>query len=360
MRRTKALIALLLLLCLCAFSTFSAFASGVDTYCYDNLTMAEQMAYEAISDCLTHLIDKWNSGSFSQETIQKAYTCFLLDHPEVYWSDSYTYVTSFVNNTVTGHHVEFSYNLKRSEIQKRNQEIENSLMDIARSLPSLEPSYETVRAVYDWMMKNCTYDELNLDQSMYSVMVNHSGVCASFSKAFQFIMQCLGIPCTVVNGRIDQRYNILGSTLGHEWNMVCLNGSWYHVDITSGLSMSEGGDIDYTFLCATTEEISDSHVIANVVPIPQSTKTDLNFYKYYKLEIDTYSRNAIKTAFTNALEASSKPTARFGSYRAFCDAIDDLFTNQGIFEVLKAITGNDIKRLNYSVDEQSLTIRIDI
>lgn len=336
-------------------------AMDVDSYCYDQLTMGEQMAYEAIEDCLTHLIGSWNSGSFSPATIQKAYSCFLMDHPEVYWSDSYTYVTSYVNNTVSGHHVEFSYSMDKSEIQMTNQAIEDALIRIALTLPSLEPGYETVKGVYDWMVTNCSYDELNLDQSMYSVMVNHSGVCASFSKAFQFMMQCLGIPCTVVNGRIDQRYNILGSTLGHEWNMVYLDGNWYHVDVTSGLSMTQStGEIDYTFLCATTDEILLSHTISSIVPVPSCTDSRLNFFNYYDLNVSTYSRDAVTNSFANAYNIGRKPIARFSSYRAFNAAIEDLFTNQGIFEVLRTVTGQDLQTLNYYVDEQALTIRIDI
>ncbi|MCQ2412147.1 MAG: hypothetical protein MJ057_04255 [Sphaerochaetaceae bacterium] len=353
----KVLCVVFSLLCLCSL----LFASGVDSYCYDNLTMGEQMAYEAISDCLTHLIRSWNSGSFSQATIQKAYNCFLMDHPEVYWSDGYTYVTSYVNNTVSGHHVEFDFNMDLPQIQERNAQLENALIEIALTLPSLEPGYETVKAVYDWMVTNCTYDELNLDQSMYSVMVNHSGVCASFSKAFQFILQCLGIPCTVVNGRIDQRYNILGSTLGHEWNIVNIDGSWYHVDVTSGLSMTAGSnEIDYTFLCATTEEILGSHTIANIVPIPQCDNTDLNFFNHYNLKVATYTRDEVARAFSNAIAIGRKPVVRFSSYRAFSAAIEDLFTNQGIFELLKSVTGQDLQSLNYVVDEQTLTIRIDL
>lgn len=358
----KALLVFLLLSSVLLFPAL-LFSSGVDTYCYEQLNMAEQMAYEAIQDCLTHLISRWNSGSFSQNTIQKAYNCFLMDHPEVYWSKNPTYIKSFVNNVETGHHLEFSYSMDAAQIQKTNSEIEMALYDIIAQLPSLDASYETVKGLYDWMMLNCTYDELNLDQSMYSVMVNHSGVCASLSKAFQFIMQCLGIPCTVVNGRIEQSYTFQSqsSDLGHEWNMVCLDGKWYHVDITSGLSLTkDSGEIDYSFLCATTEEVLKSHTIANEVPIPQSTDTSLNFYKRYGLEITTYSRDAVYQAFKNSLALGRKPVVKFTNYRAFSQAIDDLFTNQGIFEVLKALTTQDYRSLNYQVEENAMIIKIDI
>ena len=194
MRKTIVVLVLLLVFA-------SVFASDVDTYCFNCLTAPEQIAYLAIKDCLTHLIPSWNCGSMTQEAIRRAYESLLMDHPEYYWAESYTYVTSYVNNTITGHRVEFSYNMGASQIKRTNDEITEALYAMVAEMNAADSSeYSTVRAVFDYIVDNCSYDELNLDQSLYSVMVNRSGVCASFSKAFEFIMQCLEIPCTVVYG----------------------------------------------------------------------------------------------------------------------------------------------------------------
>jgi len=244
--------------------------ASVDTWCYDCLTDFEQLVYDAVRECLTHLIPSWNCGSIPQETIQKAYDCFLMDHPEVFWSDGYTYVTSYVNNEISGRRVEFKFSMDRAGILRANGEIYDSLLDIVGWAGRTDASMETVKAVYDYMLEFCTYDELNLDQSMYSVMVGHSGVCASFAKSFEFIMQCMGIPCTVVIGRLAQGPGLPGAAIGHEWNLVLIDGTWYHVDITSGLSMTKDtGTRDYSFFCISTEEILTTHVIDNPVPLPE-------------------------------------------------------------------------------------------
>lgn len=260
-----------LLIASCAvFASAGVAPVSVDTWCYDCLTDLEMLAYDAVRECLTHLVPSWNCGSIPQETIQKAYDCFLMDHPEVFWSDGYTYVTSYVNNEISGRRVEFKYTMDRAAIARANEEIYTSLLEIVEWAGRTDASMETVRAVYDYMMEFCTYDELNLDQSMYSVMVGRSGVCASFSKAFEFIMQCLGIPCTVAIGRLAQGPGLPGAAIGHEWNLVLIDGTWYHVDITSGLSMTkETGIRDYSFFCISTEEICKTHVIDNPVPLPE-------------------------------------------------------------------------------------------
>lgn len=351
--------ALALILILLAMLVTPVFSTGVDTYCFDLLSETEQLAYQALQDCLIHMITSWNCGSMSQETIQKAFDCLLMDHPEIYWVNGYTYVTSYLRNSITGHRVEFTYNLDRQTILRTNQEIEDSIMEIADQLESIDPSYETVKAVYDYMIDNCTYDELNLDQSLCSVMLEKSGVCASFSKAFEFIMQCLGIPCTVVYGRLTQSEGMLNTTLGHEWNLVQINGQWYHVDVTSGIAVSaEDGIPDYRFLCTTTEEILKTHTIENPVPIPECNSTDLEFYNYFGLSVETYSREAVAQCMLRAIDLGYGPVVKFTNYHAFSDAIDDLFKNQGIFQAIEDATGMVVTAVDYTIYEEELILRL--
>ncbi len=354
MTRRPAVILLLLLLL-----AFPLFSTGIDTYCFDSLSDTEQLAYQAMQDCITHLIPTWNCGSMSQETIQRAYDCLLMDHPEIYWSTGYTYVTSFLGNSIAGHRVEFTFNMKRDEILARNKEIEAALMEMADEIGRIDPSYETVKAVYEYLVSNCTYDDLNLDQSLCSVMLDKSGVCASFSKAFEFILQCFEIPCTVVYGRLTQSEGMLNTTLGHEWNLVQLDGKWYHVDVTSGLAVSkEAQRIDYRFLCTTTEEILKTHVIDNAVPIPDCSSDDLEFYRYHGMCVDTYSREALAECMLTAMDLGYGPVAKFSTYHAFTDAIYDLFTKQGIFQAIFDATGLVVDTLDYTIEEDQLIIRL--
>ncbi len=350
---------LLLILIILAVLSFPLLADETDTYCYDLLTETEQLAYDAIYNSVIYLLPSWNCGSMSQETIQKAFDCLIMDRPEIYWPTGYTYVTSYLGNTISGHRVEFTYSLDRQTIKNANKDIEAAIMEIAESLERIDPSYEAVKGVYEYFIRNCTYDELNLDQTLCAVMIGKSGVCASFSKAFQLMMQCLGIPCTVVLGRLTQSEGVLGTTLGHEWNLVQLDGKWYHVDVTSGLALSEDDDmLDYRYLCASTEEILKTHIIEHPLELPQCTSNDLEFFRYHGLMVDSYSRTAVMDCMLRAKELGYEHIVRFSNYHAFSDAIDDLFTNQGIFDAMEDATGEHVDSINYSIDEDELIIRL--
>lgn len=354
MKRTI-LIALIVSILFCAYAK-----EAVDDYCYEKLTISEQVAYEAFLDCISCIIPQWNSGSFSQDTLQKAYECLLMDHPELYWSETFTYVTSFINNEISGHHVEFEYTMDRPKIESSNAQIKDTLNRIAGTLDNLNPDYENVKKVYEWFIRNCTYDDRNMDQTMYSIMVNQSGVCASFSKAFEFVVQCLGIPCTVVNGRLRQSSGFLGTTVGHQWNLVKLDGKWYHVDVTSGLSVSQD-KVGYDFLCVPTEEILKTHVIDNIVPIPDCYDDSLMYYRHYGMEVSSYSYDNVLLAFRNSIKAGlSHPTVKFATYRSFTDAKEDLIDNLKLFDVVKALYGTTLETLDYRIDETNQVLEIII
>ena len=353
----RRIVAVFLLVVLVAFSVA---AGAVDDYCYSQLNLSEQIAYDAMFDCITTLTSRWNCGSFSQDTLKKAYDCLMMDHPELFWSESFTYVTSYVNNSIAGRCVEFEYTMTRAQIEKANKEIEQALLGIVREIGTVEPSYETARLVYAWMVENCTYDVSNMDQSLYSVLVNRSGVCASFAKAYEFIMQCLGIPCSCVNGRLSSGSGILGasSNIGHEWNLVYLDGSWSHVDVTSALGVSQDGFVDYGFFCSTTDEILVTHTIENVVEIPDCSDSSLGVFERYGLVLDAYDIDAVTDGFARSASLGMLPEVRFSSYRAFIDAKYDLIDNARLLGVVEKLTSKSVESVDYSIDEKDLSIRL--
>lgn len=57
----------------------------------------------------------------------------------------------------------------------------------------------------------------------YGTLKYHNAVCVGYATTFRLFMQMLDIPCMVVHN--TERY--------HSWNLVQIEGNWYHVDIYS-------------------------------------------------------------------------------------------------------------------------------
>lgn len=92
--------------------------------------------------------------------------------------------------------------------------------------------YEKEKAVYDWMTSALSYDtgvlqvipQTDADcDNPYGVLKYHNAVCVGYATTFRLLMQMLEIPCMVVHN----------NDLYHSWNLVQLDGDWYHVDVYS-------------------------------------------------------------------------------------------------------------------------------
>lgn len=110
------------------------------------------------------------------------------------------------------------------------QEIEKIIGDISDELTDREK----VKKVHDYIILSAAYDEgafndmSDLDRawnasSAYSILVEKTGMCTGYSKAFYLLMRELNIPSIVVAGDAS------GS---HAWNLVYLDNEWYQIDLT--------------------------------------------------------------------------------------------------------------------------------
>ena len=100
--------------------------------------------------------------------------------------------------------------------------------------------YEKELAVYKWMTANIGFDSGSMtvvpdDDSKpvdnpNGVLKNHEAVCVGYATTFRLFMQMLGIDCMVVHD----------SYLSHSWDLVKLDGQWYHTDVYSDAGSSTG------------------------------------------------------------------------------------------------------------------------
>ena len=138
--------------------------------------------------------------------------------------------------------------------------------------------YEKELAVYEWMTSSLQYDTGVLQvipntqadcDNPYGTLKYHNAVCAGYATTFRLFMQMLDIPCMVVHN----------TELYHSWDLVQLDGDWYHVDIYSDQSSgnyenfnmndemcAEGHEWDREFFPAA-EGTKYNYAIQNAQPV---------------------------------------------------------------------------------------------
>lgn len=96
---------------------------------------------------------------------------------------------------------------------------------------------EKAKVAYAWILNNITYDYNCNPFYQYSdldkTLQTKKGICYDIANLFTAICRSQNIPCYSVDGyrKDDYQYK-------HTWNRVCIDGSWYNVDITADLTNS--------------------------------------------------------------------------------------------------------------------------
>lgn len=115
-------------------------------------------------------------------------------------------------------------------------------------------------AIHDFLAKSIRYtDERKDSHSIVGPLLYGKGVCDGISKTAKVLFSECGIECHLVNGTGINSQN--GKPEPHAWNIVRINGNYYHLDITYDNSFSENG-IMYDFFNLSDAEILKDHRIS--------------------------------------------------------------------------------------------------
>ena len=110
---------------------------------------------------------------------------------------------------------------------------------LVKSFAKYKEASVLCRKVHDWLSMNVMYDRDEIDKHLYrrnnhniiGPLIERKAVCEGISLAYQYILNRFGIDCMTVSGRVlkteGQYYKEY-----HAWNVISLNKSNYHVDVT--------------------------------------------------------------------------------------------------------------------------------
>lgn len=164
-----------------------------------------------------------------RERAGEVYQLFLYANPQYYFFDGgYLHTPSalypeFYDSFANGlarkgqtEEMQYQINLMKAQVEKGATDLEKAR--IAHDIIIQKVMYDTYY--------NTSYPHTLYHQSAYSVFCDSYTVCAGYTKAFELLLNAVGIDTIGVTS-----YNKVQDA-GHAWNAVCLNDSWYYVDCT--------------------------------------------------------------------------------------------------------------------------------
>ena len=235
--------------------------------------------YEQIEHAIRQHEEYLNVGnSVTESDVRHAIRWVMRDNPDIFWF-VHQYHFDKDNGIVS---LRYRCSPERSAI------IQESIDDVVvndfkiahvRTLSQLEQ----VAYVYKWMLTYCNYNTNSAyNQNIDSVFVRRNSVCTGYAKAAQYLFKLLGIESRLVFGRLNNDKE----DGRHCWNIVCIQGRYYHLDICLGdLSLEDVmkkagtatirryGDNNYNCFCVSTEEILKTRSIEDVESLPLCDST---------------------------------------------------------------------------------------
>ncbi len=313
---------------------------------YNWLSEPEQKLYGEILYILQEHLEDIQISTTDSGEVEKVFQCVLNDHPEIFYVEGYTLTRYALGEELKMMTLSGTYSMTPEAIEAKKQLIDSYVNQCFVSLPTGEGSqYAIARYVYEYLIENTEYDAGAPDnQNICSVFITHRSVCQGYAKATQYLLQKAGIEATLIMGTVQNGE-------GHAWNLVKLDGENYFMDTTWGdasYQMTEGSvqnagslpPINYDYLCVTTGQLSKTHTIEEVVPVPVCTAMTDNYYVREGLYFTELSKDRIADVFARAYERQSSYVTLKCSRREVYEEIRRfLIEEQGIFEFLNPDTG---------------------
>lgn len=168
------------------------------------------------------------------------------DHPELFWLETAYYGKYRRNGQCV--EIDLRFNRTARNLEEEKAVFQSQAGEIVNQANGLGSSYEKERFIHDALIDRITYDlGAEMNQSAYSALVNGQTVCAGYARAFQYLLQQLGIPCYYCTGYAGE---------SHAWNIVSLEDGYYNVDAT--WDDTEGGRYDY--FNKSDDDYADTHI----------------------------------------------------------------------------------------------------
>lgn len=315
----------------------------------------------------------------SERDIRQTIFAYEIDNPQIFWLDNtFAYGINDGNTIIQL----YSY-IPASECSKLLTKLQSSIKKIVDSIPSGMTIYERELYLHDYIVNKIKYaDKIKSISDGWEyftsigALLNNSAVCEGYAKAMQLLLSSTDIECILVNGKSKNEL--------HMWNLVSINGEWYHLDPT--WDDADSG-ISYRYFNLSDDEIKLDHIISDLYSelsddqicgtngkskelfnfkLPQSTSTKYNFFNQSALlfeGLDTQTdENFISALVDAAQNKKEKIYVKVAEKQSFDEVINVLFynsPNKYFYYVAEANSRLFELGYNYRIESENATVSKD-
>ena len=201
-------------------SEIATLASSYDTAAFEERLINAFREYETS-------IDVQDLGITIDEARNGAISSIISAHPEIISVSGSSY--SYYPSTGLVASISISY---YANGQAEQQELDNAIKAVDSKIDITGMTdEEIVLAYHEYLTSTVAYAyEPYLqgtlgskhEYDMYGALINHSSVCQGYAETMFYFLKKAGLSCAIASSK----------NINHAWNIVKINGKWYHIDAT--------------------------------------------------------------------------------------------------------------------------------
>ncbi len=187
--------------------------------------------YTALYDCISKgesLVTYETTAFLSDDYTRSLIISLLDDHPDFFYLDmiSMSYTASRnPDGSLISCVYEFVpvYTLdSQDKIIAAKAEWESLLSEILQIVSPSMSDLEKALVLHDYLCTNFSYDTTLTISDSYTFLKEKTGVCEAYADTYSALLTRLNIPNLFA----------VSVEMNHVWNVIQIDGAWYHVDIT--------------------------------------------------------------------------------------------------------------------------------
>lgn len=219
----------------------------LEALCYQIKDYREEVYYDTNSADIYYNID---------DVIDEFWTYYCSNNPIVSGCYMKGYLDGGINYTYDKKYdtdecrYRIEIRLKYKYPREKFDEHIKHMTELANTL-KCDNDYDSVKAVHDYLIEKFDYDYDYKNHDELQGMDEGVMVCSGYAMAAFNLLSNMNIPVRIIEGRTVGKNDEVD---GHAWNIVCVDGQWYNMDVTWD-DMGEDGT-NYLFFLKGSNEFS--------------------------------------------------------------------------------------------------------
>lgn len=249
----------------------------MEAYYYNQLNKAQQNAYYAMKSGLQSLAPSFQVPRLDGKELADIYFMLRMDCPEIFYTVTFTYRYYQDSGNVE---LIPEYLFDKNKIRDHQKAMKSRIEKLAR--PVMEAGeLEKITYIHDFICQNVRYDKLKKPYSHEIIGPLGQGVsvCEGIAKAVKALCDKLGIWCIIA---LSDANPDKGIKYRHTWNIIRIEGKYYHFDATFDNSLSSPEMIRYDYFRLSDKQLFRDHEPV-IWKVPVCQDGEHFYYKEKKL-----------------------------------------------------------------------------